>query len=186
MNTDDHFLWSQIVSHNDEKSFDRLFNKYYSGLIQYSQTLLPYPADEAEDIITEVFFKIWQQRHSIIIHTSMASYLYISVKNGIHDYHRRSRGNSFESVDYLLNDADDEYNRPDQRLSYKELDAEIAHLISRLPERTQLVFRMSRHDHLRYEEIAIVLQISVNSVKTHMYRAIKFLKDSYRASDASR
>lgn len=183
MNTDDHVLWSLIVTQNDEKAFDMLFVKYYPGLLHYSQLLLPYPADEAEDIITDVFFKIWEQRGNLIIHTSIASYLYSAVKNKVYDYHRKRKGNSFQSLEGILDDADDAYNRPDQQLSYKELHAEIDRLIARLPKRSQLVFRMNRHDHLSYEEIATILNLSINSVKTHMYRAIKFLKEEYKASD---
>lgn len=184
MNADDHLLWNQIADQNDEKAFDQLFIKYHPGLIQYAQTLLPYPADETEDIITEIFFKIWQQRKNLTIRTSIASYLYASVKNGINDYYRKRKVSSYESLESIQDEADDMYAMPDHQLSYKELDAEIAQLISRLPQRTQLVFRMNRHDHLTYEEIAAILNISINSVKTHMYRAIKFLKDAFRASDA--
>lgn len=182
---DDNVLWNLIVNQNDEKAFDQLFVKYYPGLIHYSQVLLPYPADEAEDIITDVFFKIWEQRNHLSIHTSIASYLYTAVKNKIYDYHRKRKGSSFQTLDSVLDDADETYNMPDQQLSYKELHATIDKLIAKLPQRSQLVFRMNRHDHLSYEEIAVILSISINSVKTHMYRAIKFLKDEFKASNTA-
>lgn len=185
MNTNDGLLLKQIVDCNDEKAFDQLFIKYYPGLLHYSKTLLPYPSDEAEDIITEVFFKIWEQRSTLTIHTSFASYLYISVKNRISDYYRKNSMNIYEPLDSLLtHECPDSI--PDQQLSYKELNSEMDRLIAQLPTRTQLVFKMNRHDNITYDDIALILNLSVNSVKTHMYRALKSLKEGYRASNASR
>ena len=74
----------------------------------------------------------------------------------------------------------DDYLAPDHLLMYKELDLDINQMISLLPERTELVFRMNRNDYLSYTEIAEMLNISIHSVKTHMYRAIKFLKENFR------
>lgn len=90
-----------------------------------------------------------------------------------------------ESLDSLVNNACSAYI-PDQQLSYKELNVEMQRLIDRLPARTQLIFKMNRNDHITYDDIALILNLSVNSVKTHMYRALKFLKEEYRASNASR
>jgi len=185
MKPNDGLLLEQIIGSGDERAFDQLFTRYYPGLLNYSKVLLPYPTDEAEDIITEVFLKIWQQRATLIIHSSLASYLYISVKNRINDYYRKHRMNVHESLDSLVNNACPEYI-PDQQLSYKELNMEMERLIDRLPVRTQLIFKMNRHDHITYDDIALILHLSVNSVKTHMYRALKFLKEEYRASNASR
>jgi len=185
MKTNDGLLLKQIIDCDDEKAFDQLFTRYYPGLINYSRMLLPYPTDEAEDIITEVFLKIWQQRATLVIHSSFASYLYIAVKNRISDYYRKNRMNVHESLDSLVNNACPEYI-PDQQLTYKELNIEMERLIDRLPARTQLIFKMNRHDHITYDDIALILNLSVNSVKTHMYRALKFLKEEYRASNASR
>ena len=174
------------IQGDDEKAFDQLFTKYYPGLIRYCKSHLPYPSDEAEDILLEVFFKIWQNRKSLLIHTSLVSFLYISVKNRIHDHYRRKNLSIYESAVDIAAEAEPYYLLPDQQLTFKELSAEIDKLIGRLPERTKLVFCMNRYDNLTYENIALLLDISVNSVKTHMYRAIKFLKEAYRSSDASR
>lgn len=171
-----------LIQQGDEKAFDRLFMKYYPGLMRYCSVLLPYPSDEAEDIVLEVFFKLWQQRKTLVIYSSLVSFLYIALKNRCHDYYRKKNITVYEP------DADEvmpHYLIPDQQLVFKELKAEIEHLITQLPARTQLVFRMNREDHLTYEDIAIILNISINSVKTHMYRSIKFLKETYRASDTS-
>jgi RNA polymerase sigma-70 factor (family 1) len=181
MKPSDELLLNQIISFSDEKAFDQLFSRYYPGLLHYARVLLPYPVDEAEDIITEVFLKIWKQKSTLQVHTSIASYLYISVKNRISDYYRKNSQYSYVSLDSLIDNPCPDHIA-DQQLTYKELNAEINRLISKLPARTQLIFLMNRNDQLTYEDIALILSISINSVKTHMYRALKFLKEGYKAS----
>lgn len=182
MKTSDDQLVKRITGFNDEKAFDALFVKYYPGLLHYSKVLLPYPTDEAEDMIAEVFLKIWQQRATLVIHSSVASYLYIALKNRIHDYYRKNGMFSFESLDVLDHTSSTD-QLPDQQLFYKELNQVIGQLIEQLPARTQLVFKMNRNDHMTYDEIALILDLSLNSVKTHMYRALKSLKEGYKASN---
>lgn len=179
--TEDNNLLNRIQD-DDEKAFDQLFLRYYPGLMRYCKMLLPYPSDEAEDVILEVFFKMWQSRKSLEIHTSLVSFLYISVKNRIHDHYRKKNKYVYMPIDVIQDEPAPYYYTPDLQLVYKELSIEIDQMINLLPERTQLIFRMSRQDYLTYEDIACLLNISVNSVKTHMYRAIKFLKEAYRCS----
>lgn len=184
MITDDILLIQRITERNDEKAFETLFEKYYAGLLRYAKTLLPYPSDEAEDLITGVFFSLWQQRSTLKIYSSVASYLYIAVRNRIQDHYRKNKM-IFEPLSGQNEDAGPDYTLPDQLLSYKELHLEMERLVTLLPERTQLVFRMSREDQMTYADIAAVLNISVNSVKTQMYRAVKALKEAFSASNSS-
>lgn len=183
MITDDVLLIQCIKENSDEKAFETLFEKYYSGLLRYARTLMPYPSDEAEDLVTGVFFSLWQQRAALHIHSSVASYLYIAVRNRIHDHYRKNRL-VLEPITEIDEDAGSDYSLPDQLLMDKELYLEMERLVAMLPERTQLIFRMSREDQMTYADIATVLHISINSVKTQMYRAIKALKEAFRASNS--
>jgi RNA polymerase sigma-70 factor (ECF subfamily) len=71
------------------------------------------------------------------------------------------------------------YQQPDHLLMYKDVTHRIQYLISQLPPQMRLVFQLNRYEGFSYEEIAGLLNISVNSVKTHMFRAMKSLKASY-------
>lgn len=177
----DHVLLA-LIKNDDQRGLDRLFLKYHHNLVRYGKYYLPYPSDEAEDIVLEIFFKIWQQRHQIIIQTSLSTYLYISVKNRIVDHLKKKRI-EMELINEQIAEEIATDRFPDEQLIYREQNAEINRLISLLPETTQLVFRMNRHDELSYNEIAKILNVSINTVKTLMYRALKFLKDSYHSSN---
>lgn len=173
------------VQNRSETAFDTLFQKFYPGLFRYAQLLLPYPSDVAEEAVMDVFVKLWSQPHDFDFHTSLASFLYKAVKNRALDYSRKNNIVVKVSVDMAEQEACHAYLIPDQQLSFKELVKGMEQLVGMLPERTQLVFCMNRHDELSYLEIATLLNISINSVKTHMYRAIKFLKESYQVAKTS-
>lgn len=175
--------WLSRIRNGDEAAFDRLFIKYYPGLLRFSKSLLHAAHEETEDVVQDVFLKLWQQRATLAVHTAVAPFLYTSVKNRVHDYYRKKQLPLYDPLDTMEEPVTQSYLAPDQLLMFKQLNVDIDQMIARLPERTQLVFRMNREDQLSYEDIARLLGISVNSVKTHMYRAIKFLKEIYRHYD---
>ncbi|MET0395166.1 MAG: RNA polymerase sigma-70 factor [Chitinophagaceae bacterium] len=178
---DDDVLLERIRN-DDEKGLDQLFLNYYPGLISYARFHLPYPSDESEDIVQEVFLKIWQQRHSLAIQSSFAAYLYTTVRNRIRDYHRSNGRQASLPIDELTDAAEAPAQTiPDRPILLKELNTEISRLIDQLPPATRMVFLMNRSDNLTYTEIAAFLHVSVNTVKTLMYRALKFLKENYRS-----
>lgn len=177
--TEDFKLLARL-GNDDEKAFDQLFHKYYPGLVRFSKSLLTASAEDAEDLVQDVFFKLWQCRRELCIHNALNAFLYTSVKNKVNDYFRKNKIQISVDLDLVEEKLTEDYLSPDYLLMYKELNMDMEHMISLLPERTQLVFRMNRNDHLSYEEIAQMLSISINSVKTHMYRAIKFLKEYFR------
>jgi RNA polymerase sigma-70 factor (family 1) len=163
----------------DQKAFDAMFMKYYPGLVRFSKSMLRSSQDEAEDVVQDVLLKFWQDRKTISIHTGLSSFLYTAVKNKVMDHFRKHSYPSYNPFDLSDDQKDSNYLLPDQVLMFKELNVDIEQMISSLPERSQLVFRMNREDQLTYEEIARLLGISLNSVKTHMYRSIKFLKEVF-------
>ena len=72
-------------------SFDLLFKNYYEGLLSFAKELLPYPSDEAEDIICDMFESLWANRNQLQVKTSIASYLYISVRNRVYDHFKKNK-----------------------------------------------------------------------------------------------
>lgn len=164
------------LSKSDPAAFDELFLEYYAGLLRFARSHMPYPSDGAEDIVADVLGYLWQNRSRLDIRGSLAAYLYRAVKNNIIKEFSRSRFNNGNFEEVVLLQADSSFNEPDSLLAYKELNTHIQFLIGKLPDRTRLVFLMNRDNGLTYLEISDLLGISINSVKTHMYRALLFLK----------
>lgn len=177
--TEDLQLLARIKT-GEPEAFDLLFLKYYSNLMRFCKSLLPYPSDEAEDVVLEVFHKFWQQRNFVTIHSSLSSFLYAAVKNRVYDYHRKHSLRTFTTLDAIPESLHLDYQSPDQIIEFKEICENLEKMVKMLPEKMQIIFRMNREDSLTYQEIADLLEISINSVKTQMYRAIKFLKENHR------
>jgi RNA polymerase sigma-70 factor (family 1) len=167
----------------NEAAFEALFTRQYVGLLHYAQTLLRYPTDAAEDAVAEVFCTIWANRAQLAVVGSLAAYLYAAVKHRAFDRLREQRRAALDATDELpATEPDAEHLQPDHLLTFQELSEQVSHLIEQLPARTRQVFQLHRDGGLTYEEIAGLLGISINSVKTHMFRALRFLKSTLYAS----
>ena len=166
----------QLFISGSEDAFDAIFKRYYEGLLNFAKVLIPYPTDEAEDIVAEIFCTLWHNRKQITITNTLGAYLYTAVKNRVFDHYRKRRIIFHIPEDNIT----DDHEQPDHLLMYKDVTLRIRYLISQLPPQMRLVFQLNRHEGFSYEEIAGLLNISVNSVKTHMFRALKSLKASYQ------
>lgn len=166
-----------------ELAFEALFTRFHGGLLRYAQSLLRYPTDAAEDTVAEVFCTLWASRAQLAVAGSLAAYLYTAVKHRCLDKLREQRRTLLEATEELPHTQPAAaHQQPDQLLAYQELTAQVAYLIDQLPARTRQVFQLHRDGGLTYEEMAGLLGISLNSVKTHMFRALRFLKAALYAS----
>jgi RNA polymerase sigma-70 factor (ECF subfamily) len=174
---DDKYL--QLFISGNEEAFDAIFKRYYEGLLRFAKVLLPYPTDEAEDIVAEMFCQLWHHRRQMNVTTTLGAYLYVAVRNRVYDYYRK-RKTIFNLPEEALTDtADEGHQQPDHLLMYKDVSLHLRQLVGRLPPQMRLVFQLHRDERFSYEQIATLLGISVNSVKTHMFRALKLLKAAY-------
>jgi RNA polymerase sigma-70 factor (family 1) len=175
----------EALALGNEAAFDALFTRYYAGLLRYTKSLLPYPTDAAEDVVADMFCAVWAGRSQLNVQGSLAAYLYAAVKHRSFDKLRQQRRAIVEAEDDLtLQQSEATHLQPDHLLVFQELNAQLLRLIERLPERTRQVFQLHRDGSLTYEEIAALLGISINSVKTHMFRGLRFLKEALHVSGA--
>jgi RNA polymerase sigma-70 factor, ECF subfamily len=133
----------------------------------------------AEEVVSDVFVKLWKNREQIEVHTSFQAYIYRAVRNQALDYlklrvHRQYERESLDAVQWSMSHAD--HFSPAEELSFNEFYKHLEGCISDLPRQCQLIFRLSREDGLRYRDIAEKLNISVKTVETQMSRALKVLR----------
>ncbi|GAB3571124.1 RNA polymerase sigma-70 factor [Hymenobacter daeguensis] len=179
--SDRQYLEALALGH--EAAFDALFTRHYAGLLRYAQSLLPYPTDAAEDVVADLFCTIWTSRAQLSVQGSLAGYLYAAVKHRSYDKLRQQRRAIVEAEEELSYAQPEALHlQPDELLVFQELSQHLLQLIERLPGRTRQVFQLHRDGGLTYEEIAALLGISVNSVKTHMFRGLRFLKEALHTS----
>ncbi len=169
------------IQNSDEHAFEALFLRHYASLVSFSAAFIPAIKDEAKDIVAEVFGHLWINRCQITLRGSLTAYLYTAVRNRTIDHLRKQKIKPVvfkEEVEEILLSTE----LPDKQLLYKETSQRIAVLVEQLPAQAKMIFKMNRDEGLSYEEIATVLQLSINSVKTQMYRSLRFLKEQYATS----
>ena len=159
----------------DEK-VEILFRKYYAGLCKSLYKILR-DATLAEDIVQEVFLKVWEMRETLKMEEAIQSYLYRSCYNTALNFLKQQKKNT--DIDSLeLSIAGTE--TAEKSLSFQETEAEILKAIDALPPKTKLVFSLSRFEELSYKEIADRLDISVKSVEKHMGIALQRLRENLK------
>lgn len=165
-----------------ERAYKFLYDQHYQILCHVAAQ---YVKDDflAETIVGDVIFHLWEVRESLEINTSIRSYLMTSVRNRCLDYLKSQYNQKevsmsspglqdFPVLNYIKGD-----DYPLGRLLEQELEGEIIKAIDRLPEECRRVFHLSRFEEKKYEEIARELDISVNTVKYHIKRALALLHE---------
>jgi RNA polymerase sigma-70 factor, ECF subfamily len=159
------------IRQGDIKQFETLFRSSYVSLVKYARTLIK-DQDTAEEIVQDLFFRLWQDKEKFKIESSLNGYLFRAVHNKCLHYNehlkvveRHAKEISFE--------AEESSENPSEILQYKELQAKIARIIEKLPGRCGKIFCMNRFEGLKYSEIAQKLSVSVKTVEANMGRALK-------------
>jgi RNA polymerase sigma-70 factor (ECF subfamily) len=159
------------IRQGDIRQFETLFRSSYTSLVKYAGTLIR-DLDTAEEIVQDLFFKIWQDKEKLNIGSSLNGYLFRAVHNRClhHIEHRKV----VEKYAKEISAAEHQVTQnPSDLLQYKELQAKIASILERLPERCGKIFCMNRFEGLKYTEIAEKLSVSVKTVEANMGKALK-------------
>lgn len=165
------------ISKGDKHAYEQLFRSYYAPLCLFAHKYLP-DNDDCEEVVQGLFVKIWEKRSAIIINTSVRSYLFGAVRNHCINYINHQKIKQ-EHHDYTLrsfeSEKTDDFNFPEIELMQK-----IEESIAALPPRRQEIFRLSREEGLKYNEIAERLGLSVKTVETHLGLALRSLRESLK------
>lgn len=166
-NIEDKILVKRLKD-GDKNAFKLLFEKYYPLFISFAQRLLKDETD-AEDLIQNVFMRIWVGRANLNENKNFKNYLLVSIRNEVYQYFRHAF--KAESNDKHLEVIDGSANL-ETELSAKELEKRITTIISRMPQRRREIFNLSRYDKLSNQEIAQRLGLSVRTVEKHIENAL--------------
>jgi RNA polymerase sigma-70 factor (ECF subfamily) len=158
----------------DRQTFEQLFKSEFKGLvffaIQYVKDM-----DTAKEIVQDAFLSLWQKREVIDLTKPVKSYLTTSVRNKCLNHLRDSKKFSDEVIDMEDIRAEKHTSYPD-KLVEAELKQRIESAIEELPEKCREVFLLSRHENLKYQEIAERLELSVKTVEAQMSKALQYMR----------
>jgi RNA polymerase sigma-70 factor (family 1) len=165
------FLQEQIARKRDERCYKRLFFHFYKPLLRFALSYIKC-TETAEEIVSDVMMKVWTMKEDLAAINNLKVYLYRSVKNGCLNHISKSNKypvTDIENTDVVLNT--DLYN-PEEVALKNELRNKILTAIKELPPKCQMVYKLVREDGLTYREVAVVMNISENTVDRHLNNAL--------------
>ena len=158
----------------DEEAFKLLFFKYQTKLYAFSLKILA-SKEEAEEIVQEVFLKIWKSRHLLDVEKSFQAFLFTIARN--HIYNQLSKKVSESTYKNHKATTYESKNSTAETTDYQELNNIVLSRVGEMPEKRKKVFLMSRYEGHSNKEIASTMQISLSTVENHLNKALKTLKN---------
>lgn len=174
-NHTDEELFRRVQS-DDENAFAELYNRYWNRLLSRAIIQLTSTQD-AEDVLHDVFVSLWNRRDKIVLrysfHTYIASILKYEIINRLAE---RKKKNAAAIEERLQEELPDD--SVFEQLKFQELQQRLERSVQQLPEKCQLVFRLSRDEGLKVNEIAHALHISPKTVQNHINHALHVLRSA--------
>lgn len=161
---------------DSHEAFSLIFRRYYTDLVLFAGTFFVSQAD-CEDIVQNAFYKIWKERKTLDITSSLKSYLFKLVQNQCLDELRHKKVKlAYETEAHKQILALSPYDY----MLHAELKNKYDDIIAQMPSAEREAFLLSRVEQLKYAEIAIKLNVSVRTVEVRISNALKFLKLNLR------
>jgi RNA polymerase sigma-70 factor, ECF subfamily len=163
-----------MLEQTDEKTFEEVFKTHFKALHSYAYTILK---DDviAEEMVQNVFFKLWEKKDQLTIQSSLKAYLYKAVYHESLNFLKHQKVRSAHQA-YAMHSNDYSSNHAEKKLMHGELEKKLQNAINDLPEQCRTIFQLSRFEELKYREIADTLGLSVKTVENQMGKALKILR----------
>ena len=161
------------VADDDQTAFTQLYLHFGKKLIHFAISLVR-STEIAEELVEDVFVKLWANRIHITAIENITVYLYVAVKNkALNSLSKKAKELIQAPFDYLDSTVDEFAADPYDLLITSEMMNRMHHAIDALPPRCKMIFKLIREDSLRYKEVAEILNISVNTIDVQMAIAVK-------------
>jgi RNA polymerase sigma-70 factor, ECF subfamily len=163
---------------DDRSAIDTIFLTYHARLCRISFRIVG-DADEAKDVVQEVFIKLWRNRNELNIDYSLEAYLKRAVINtSLNRIESKKRFTSLDPQDPAHRNTGERI--VDQQQGFAELSSQVDAAINKLPIRTKTVFTLIRFEEMSYREVSESLHISLKAVEKEMMKALKLLRESLK------
>lgn len=171
--TEDNELLNRLRN-GDQLAFAQIYNQYRSKMYAYAYSLCKSP-ETAEEIVQEVFIRLWQKKEQINIELNFSAYIKkITLNHVLNHLKKVAREKSLQEE--IFNYIESIRNTTEDNILEKELLKTYDEAIALLPPQKKIIYQLSRNEEMTHDEIAEKLNISKNTVKNHMVEATKFIR----------
>lgn len=173
-------LQKRIALYEDMKAYKELYTLLFDGLHRFSYSIVK-SKEVAEEIVSDVFIKIWQIRDKLPEINNLKVYLYTITKNFSLNYIHRSYKNSSISINDMDIEPIIEVHTPEELCISAEIVNKIKMTIRQLPPQCRIIFQLVKEDGMKYKEVAEILNISVFTVRNQLAIGIRKISDALPA-----
>jgi RNA polymerase sigma-70 factor (ECF subfamily) len=163
-----------LLQKNDRHAFTEIYNRYWKKLFSVAANKIK-DLSEAEEIVQDIFVSIWNRKDNLTVIDTLGSYLAVSVKYRVIKALDK-RNNHQKYSDYAKGILSFTNNSTEEWVEFEELKSRLSELVAELPEKCQLVYKLSRESGLPQKKIAQEMGISVKTVEAHLSKALKMLR----------
>lgn len=165
-------LQRRIAVYDDPQAYKELFYLFHPPLLQFAHSFVR-SFEMAEEIVSDVFIRVWERRAQLQDIDNLAVYLYVSTRNTALKYLVRHQKRASISLDSLKIELESPHHDPEKILLNAELTKRVKEAVDQLPPRCKMVYKLIREDGLRYKEVAEILNISIKTIDNQLAIALK-------------
>lgn len=165
-------LQNRIALYDDMKSYQQLYEMLFSKLKNYCFSYVK-SAEAAEELVSDVFIKLWQIRNRLPEIENLRLYLYTIAKNLSLNYITKNYKNPVTSLNEMDIEPVIHFSNPEELCISADIMQQIHHCIRSLPSQCRLIFQMVKEDGFTYKEVASHLNISVLTVRNQVFIATR-------------
>jgi RNA polymerase sigma-70 factor (family 1) len=167
------FLVERLKS-GDPDAFSFIFSTYFRDMVFFAYSFT-HELNTAEDIVQDTFVNLWEDREKLNVLVSLRSFLLKTIQNKCIDWHRHKKVLNNHSTFIIDNSPLYDYDT-DNYVLRSELENIIENAVVTLPENIKEAFEMNRYEGLKYQEIAVRLNVSVRTVEVRISKALDLLR----------
>ena len=168
-----------LAANNNGAAFETIYKMFYVRLLQFAEAMLKNRAD-AEEVVEDVFIKLWANRTTLPAIKNLNYYLFVSVKHGSLNHLEKRKKNNTINIDEANISVGQLVMNPEQCIISFENMKKIQLAIENLPPKCQLIFKLVKEDSLKYKEVANLLNLSVKTIETQMSLALSKIGQSLK------
>ncbi len=165
-------LQRKIARFDDQRAYKELYTSLYAYLFNFAKSFVK-AKEPAEEIVSDVFIKVWQRRKELEKIQNLKVYLYVSIRNIAFNYLEKEKRSATNPIDDFQAEFTSVYFNPEQLMITADMLRLIQDAIDQLPPKCKIIFKLAKEDGLKYREVAEVLNLSPKTVENQLAIALQ-------------
>lgn len=168
------FLQNRVAYVRDELAYKKLFFHFYTSLHRFSVGIIK-DYEASEEIVSDTLMKMWDMGNKLASIEKLDAYLFTSIKNACLSFLSKNKL-SLENLDSVDTSFISDLDNPEHQMQVSEIEKKINGCINELPPQCVMVFKLIKEEGFSYKKVSGILEISQNTIETHMRIALKKIR----------